>query len=191
MAFLRRRRPLLAAATLAAVLPVVARADAPRPPRAPAQETLENDIKATFLYNFTKFIEWPPAQGAEPFRLCVLADPEFTRAVDRIIAGESVDGRPLERTEPHSGDDARRCGILYVGRAHGPRAAPLVAAVRQHPVLTVGDSEHFIEQGGVIQFVLQNNRVRFDVSAAAAQRSGLQVSSKLLRVARQVVEGRQ
>ena len=164
----------------------------PRSPRTgPSQETLENDIKATFLYNFTKFIEWPgpPPQSSEPFRLCVLADSEFTTAVDRIIAGEFVEGRPLERTEPQSADDARRCGILYVARGHGERGAPLVAAVRQLPVLTVGDSPRFVENGGAIEFVLENNRVRFDVSPSAAQRSGLQVSSKLLRVARHVVEG--
>ena len=202
MALLTGLRPLVAAAILAAA-PFVAApsaaapsaaapsAAARRPRTGPAQETLENDIKATFLYNFTKFIEWPspPPQSSEPFRLCVLADSEFTRAVDRIIAGESVEGRPLERMEPQSPDDARRCAILYVARGHGERGAPLVAAVRQLPVLTVGDSPRFVENGGAIEFVLENNRVRFDVSPAAAQRSGLQVSSKLLRVARQVVEG--
>ena len=83
-----RRAPVLA--FVAAALALVA---AP----AFAQATLENDVKATFLYNFTKFIEWPPSAASEgtPLRLCVLADAEFTRAVDRTIAGESVDGRPL------------------------------------------------------------------------------------------------
>ena len=185
----------MAAASLAAVLTVRAMAaglDDPRPVHVRAsQETLENDIKAAFLYNFTKFIEWPgPAsRTAEPFRLCVLADAGFTTAVDRIIAGESVEGRPLARMEPQSPDDARQCAILYVGRGHTERGAPLVTAVRELPVLTVGDSPRFVEQGGTIEFVLENNRVRFDVSPGAAQRSGLLVSSKLLRVARQVVEG--
>ncbi len=113
-----------------------ARTLARAPTAGPAQETLENDIKATFLYNFTKFIEWPspPSETSEPFRLCVLADAEFTRAVDRIIAGESVEGRPLERMEPQSPDDARRCGILYVGarprRARRPARRPPFASCR-------------------------------------------------------------
>ena len=193
MALLSGLRPLLAAVSLAGALSVPAGAaglDDPRPVSA-AQETLENDIKAAFLYNFTKFIEWPdsPAQSVEPFKLCVLADADFTRAVDRIIAGESVQGRPLARVEPQSPDDARQCAILYVGHGHVERGPPLVAAVRQLPVLTVGDSPRFVENGGAIEFVLENNRVRFDVSPDAAHRSGLQVSSKLLRVARHVVEG--
>ena len=186
---------LLAAACLAAwpaARAVGAGVDAPRAAAAgPAQETLENDIKAAFLYNFTKFIEWPrpTSRTPEPFRLCVLADADFTGAVDRIIAGESIEGRPLARIDPQSADDARQCAILYVGRGHSDRGAPLVAAVQQLPVLTVGDAPRFVEGGGTIGFVLENNRVRFDVSPAAAQRSGLQVSSKLLRVARHVVEG--
>jgi hypothetical protein len=158
----------------------------------PAQDaTLEPDVKAAFLYNFTKYIAWPgaPAPGGEPFRLCVLADAEFTQAVDRIIAGESVEGRALARTEPHSADEARRCAILYVGRGHHERGAPLLAAVRQSPVLTVGESPRFVEEGGAIAFVLENNRVRFDISPERLQRSGLVVSSKLLRVARRIVEG--
>jgi hypothetical protein len=185
MVFLTSRGVRLILACAAASLAVV---EAP----AFAQATLENDVKATFLYNFTKFIEWPPSPGSAdaPFRLCVLADPEFTRAVDRTIAGESVDSRPLERIEPTSVDDVRKCAILYVGPTHLARAARLLVAARQLPVLTVGDGSHFLEQGGAIGFILENNRVRFDISNTAVQRSGLKASSKLLRVARSV-EGAQ
>jgi hypothetical protein len=153
-----------------------------------SQATLENDVKATFLYNFTKFIEWPPAPAtaADPFRVCIIADPDFTRAVDRTIAGESVDGRPLERIEPASPEDVRKCAILYVGRGYAARAARLLVAARQLPVLTVGEGPEFLDSGGAIGFVLENNRVRFDISNTAVQRSGLKASSKLLRVARSV-----
>jgi hypothetical protein len=186
MVFLNRR--LTAGATRAALaLAVVCPAAA-----ASAQPTIENDVKATFLYNFTKFVEWPapPPAASTPFRLCVLADPAFTRAVDRTIAGESVDGRPLERVEPHSVDELAACAILYVGRDHVDRSARLLAAARDLPVLTVGDGPEFVQGGGAIGFVLENNRVRFDVSARALQRSGLKVSSKLLRIARSVEGGR-
>lgn len=154
-----------------------------------AQANLENDVKAAFLYNFTKFVEWPaaPERSAEPFRLCVVADGDFARAVDRTIDGEAVDGRKLERIEPHSADEARRCAILYIGRRSAQQGAPLLASVRQMPVLTVGDDPHFAGQGGAIEFVLENNRVRFDVNTQAVERSGLKVSSKLLRVARTVM----
>ena len=152
------------------------------------QETLENDVKAAFLYNFTKFVEWPQSggRGNEPFRICVLADPVFVRTVDRIIEGESIQGRRLVRTEPQTVDDARACNILYVGRSEAERGARMMSAVRQLPVLTVGDTPKFVDQGGAIGFVLENDRVRFDVSAPAVDRAGLKVSSKLLRVARNV-----
>lgn len=153
------------------------------------QTTLENDVKAAFLYNFTKFVEWPSPPAADPFRLCVLADPEFTRAVDSTIAEESVDGRRLLRVEPQSVDEVRGCAILYVGRGYRDRGARLLAAARDLPVLTVGEGSQFVEHGGAIGFVLENNRVRFDVGSRAVQRSGLKVSSKLLRVARSVKVG--
>jgi hypothetical protein len=153
-----------------------------------AQETIENEVKAAFLYNFTKFVEWPapPAPASEPFRLCVLADAAFVQVLDRTIAGEFIDGRHLERVEPQTIEDVHGCGILYIGHGHFDRGAQLLAAARDLPVLTVGDGPRFLAHGGAIGFVLENNRVRFDISLAAAQRSGLKVSSKLLRVARSV-----
>jgi uncharacterized protein DUF4154 len=155
-----------------------------------AQPTLEDDVKAAFLYNFTKFIEWPPPpQPDEPFRLCALADPPFIAAVDRTIADETVGGRRLVRAEPQSVDEARGCAILYIGKSAGERGLHLAAGVRDLPVLTVGEGPQFLKQGGAIGFVLDNNRVRFDISARSLQRSGLKASSKLLRVARTVEGG--
>jgi hypothetical protein len=185
MVFLTRGRRHLATGAIVALL---------TPWSVPArvnQTTLENDVKAAFLYNFTKFIEWPPPSQpvADPFRLCVLADAAFTRAVDSTIADEAVDGRRLVRVEPQSVDEVRGCAILYVGREHLDRGARLLAAARDLPVLTVGEGPQFVEHGGAIGFVLENNRVRFDVSSRAVQRSGLKVSSKLLRVARSVKGG--
>jgi hypothetical protein len=156
-----------------------------------AQPTLENDVKATFLYNFTKFVEWPAAARDATFRVCALGDAAFIAALDRTIADESIDGQRLVRVEPHSPEDARHCAILYVGGTSGERGAPLIAAVRDLPVLTVGEGPQFLKRGGTIGFFLENNRVRFDISLRAAQRSGLKISSKLLRVARTVEGGTQ
>ena len=155
-----------------------------------AQQTLEPDVKAAYLYNFTKYIEWPSEgdKGSEPFRLCVLADPTIRNAIQRTMQGETVQGRPLVMVAPDTPRDAQQCQILYVGRSEQPRAATLLAAVRDQPVLTVGDSSRFTEQGGMIEFLLQDNRVRFDLNLPRAQQSKLRVSSNLLRVARKVVE---
>jgi hypothetical protein len=152
--------------------------------------TLENDIKAAFLYNFTKFVEWPfPADPHETFHVCALADATFTAALDRTITGESVEGRPLVRLAPGSIQDVRHCNILYVGRGYTDQGASLLTAARDLPVLTVGEGPQFLKRGGAIGFVLENNRVRFDISMRAVQRSGLKASSKLLRVARTVEGG--
>jgi hypothetical protein len=154
------------------------------------QQTLEHDVKAAYLYNFTKYVEWPPetAQGLEPFRLCVVADGVIRSAIHRTVDGEMVDGRPLVMVAPQTLRDAQQCQILFVGRSEREQASKLLAAVRDRPVLTVGDSSRFMEQGGMIEFLLQDRRVRFDVNLPSAQRSKLRVSSNLLRVARKVLE---
>jgi hypothetical protein len=153
-----------------------------------AQETIEPDVKATFLYNFTRFIEWPgpTTPGPAPFRICVVADPPMEQAIKRTVEGEVVQGRPLVMSHPQTAQEAAACQILFVGRTEHQRAAGLLAAVRDLPVLTVGDSSQFIEQGGTIRFVLVDNRVRFDVNLASAQRANLKMSANLLRVARKV-----
>jgi hypothetical protein len=160
-------------------------------PRLHAQEATENDVKAAFIYNFTKFVEWPdsPAQATQPVRVCVLADEEFNRSLDRILENETILGRRLVRAAPTSAQDARTCAILYISRGNAQRGAKLLSAVRDHPVLTVGESPRFLQEGGAIEFVLDHNRVRFDVSTTAMERAGLKVSSKLLRVARTVKGG--
>lgn len=177
------------ALTLRVALVALATAVSPAARPAVAQGSIESDIKAAFLYNFTKFIEWPALpQGSEPFRICVIGDPAFAQAVDRIIDGESLQGHPLRRIDPQTPQEARDCGILYVGAAETDRGMRIAAAVRQAPVLVVGEGPRFVSQGGAIAFVLDNNRVRFDINTTATSRAGLKVSSKLLRVARNVTE---
>ncbi|CAN5793803.1 hypothetical protein BH24ACI5_BH24ACI5_28240 [soil metagenome] len=154
-----------------------------------AQQTLEPDVKAAFLYNFTRYVEWPPEMSplSEPFRLCVVAEAVLRGAIQLTVAGESVNGRPLVMTEPHTPQDARTCQILFVGRSESQRASHLLEAVRDQPVLTVSDASQFAQQGGIIEFLLQDNRVRFDVNLSSAQRSQLRISSQLLRVANKVL----
>jgi hypothetical protein len=159
-------------------------------PAAQAPETLENDVKAAFLFNFTKFVDWPAAAFAgetDTLRVCVVADAAFTRSVDRIIEGETVRGRPLRRVVPGPSEIAR-CHVLYVGDSEMARAHTFLSSVGYAPVLTVGESPRFIEQGGTISFIVVNDRVRFDVNLRAAARARLTVSSKLLRVARHLEE---
>ena len=152
--------------------------------------TLESEVKAAYLYNFSKYVEYPASaftgEDAGTFRICVLADPGFVKAVDAIIVGETIDGRTVTRQIPDSAGAARACHILFVGRAEMDRAQQLLAAVEHAPVLTVGDAGDFLKRGGAIAFIRDGDRVRFDVNVTEAHRGGLEISSRLLRVARRV-----
>jgi hypothetical protein len=178
MALLRRRLAVVLAglfALSAAVCP------------AAAQETLEAEVRAAFIFNFTKFIDWPlESLAADAFRVCVVGAPRFVPVLDAILAGESVLGRPLVRVAPLTPEGARDCQVLYLGPGEPERGAQMLAAVRDHPTLTIGDSPRFLQQGGAVRFLLEEGRVRFDVSLPALGRARLEASSKLLRVARRV-----
>jgi hypothetical protein len=148
---------------------------------------IEDDVKAAFLYNFAKYVEWPDAAFPEgALRICVVADAAFAKRVDDIIAGETIEGRPVTREVPSTPEQARSCNILFVGGAEAGRADQLLGAVRGSHVLTVGDTADFLARGGVMTFVRDGDRVRFDVNVAEAQHAGLIISSRLLRVARHV-----
>lgn len=182
MAFLRDLAFRRVLAVLAAVLALGVR------PALQTPDTLENDVKAAFLFNFTKFVDWPEAafEGtSDPLRMCVVADAAFTASVDRIIAGETVRGRPLRRVVPDA-SELPRCHVLYVGTAETDQADKLLSSVGRAPVLTVGETSRFMAHGGAIAFVVVNGRVRFDVHLRNAERAGLTISSKLLRVARDI-----
>jgi len=172
-------------AVLSGILVMLAAASA-----VPAQtpQPGEKAVKAAFLYNFTKFVEWPQSAFSDataPFRVCVFGDAAFRHDVEEMLTGETIAGRPLRVITPEAGD-IKGCHLAYFGSADGDRSAQVLAAMRGVPVLTVGEGRRFLQQGGVISFVLEDNRVRFDVNKRAVDRAGLTVSSKLLRVARNV-----
>lgn len=184
---------LLAARPLAQLAAAVVVALLLRAPgRAEQTADGEHAIKAAFLYNFTKFVDWPPDafEGtSSPFRACVFADEAFVGRLEATLQGETVRGRPirLERTDTLQG--ARGCHLLYFDGGRTAQAARLVPSLRSAAALTVGEGEGFLDQGGAIAFILENNRVRFDVNMPALDAARLSVSSKLLRVARHVERG--
>jgi hypothetical protein len=156
-------------------------------PAAQVASVDEGDIKAAFLYNFTKYIEWPHgALDAGEFRICVMGEGTFVTNLEGIIAGESIDGHPVAVRRPTSAEEARSCHILFLEDFEPERAHALIGSLKHAAILTVGDTPDFLASGGMIGFVREGGRMRFDVDTAAAQRAGLSVSSRLLRVARRV-----
>jgi len=146
----------------------------------------EYDLKAAFLYNFVKFVEWPPAAFAgqgTPLSLCVLGEDPFGGSLDAVVRGERVGARGLVVQRPDGLDDLDACHVLFVSRSERKRLAKVLARVQGQPVLTVADMEGFLRAGGVINFVQEDSRVRFLINTEAAERGGLRISSKLLRLA--------
>lgn len=151
---------------------------------APNDIPLEYQVKAAYLFNFTRFVEWPSTAFADggAFTICVAGRNPFGTALSATIAGESVAGRTMISRVVH---DARLpCHVLFVPR--GVPAAPYLRQVRSAGVLTVGEAGDFLDRGGVVKFVLDNGRVRFDINRDAAARGQLTISSRLLRLARRI-----
>jgi hypothetical protein len=178
MALLSRWSALLLAALLAV------------PGGVRAQGAGEYDLKAAFLYNFAKFVDWPPSAYLEPnasFRICVLGKDPFGGSLQAAVSGEEIAGHKLTVVRTDSLAKPSGCQILFVSRSERDQTKEVLAAVRDSPVLTVGDSPGFLEQGGIINFLLEGTKVRFEINNEAAARSKLTISSKLLQLARRVV----
>ena len=179
---------VLTFAPRAAVWLVLAVAVAAAPGPAIAQDSLETEIKAVFLYNFAKYVDWPsaPPGSSESIRICAPNHPSLLTLVRAAVQGETINGRPLSAVELDGLDGARDCHIIFVGDAGTPDASAWISAVRGRPTLTVADGR--LVDGVVIAFVRDHNRVRFDINRAAARKQSLNVSSKLLRLARRIEE---
>jgi hypothetical protein len=147
-----------------------------------AEEPLEYQVKAAFLLNFTKFTEWPPAVfGApdSPILICILGDDPFGNTLDQTVAGEVVNGRKVVVQRIKKARPLPSCQVLFFGKAEKPLNSGVGPGV-----LTIGEGERFVHEGGMIAFVLENRRVRFGINETAAETAGLKLSSKLLNVAR-------
>jgi len=178
MAQLRSRfgapRRLLAILLLAAVAGRL-----PAQPHPPG----EYQIKAIFLYNFAHFVDWPPPaepRGNQPFCIGVLGEDPFGPALDRAVRGESVNGHPLAVRRFRSVDQVAGCQMLFVSRSEAWRMDRILRRLQGRSILVVSDAENFALDGGMIQFVTENRRVRLRINVLAARAAKLAISSKLL-----------
>lgn len=168
--------------TLAAIL-VVALAPVARPQGA---KPSEYEVKAAYLYNFGRFVDWPsgsPGNDASNFVICVLGQDPFGPALDATVAGETVAGKAVSVKRVAKPQDATNCRVLFISSYEQARLRQILNALGQTSVLTVSDMPDFASRGGMIQFVRRDNKVRFEVDAAAAERAHLSLSSELLKVA--------
>ncbi len=156
------------------------------PARAQSERPTEYQVKAAFLYNFTKFIEWPqdsPADNRTPIVLGILGDDPFGSVLEKTVYGKTVNGRPLEVRRFRQVQEVKGCQILFISASEDKRLPGILQTLRGSSVLTVGETKGFTRLGGIIRFILEDNRVRFEINLSAAQRARLKISSKLLAVA--------
>ena len=178
----------LLSSRLIARLLIALAALAPAVPAARAQD-LETEVRAVYLYNFARYVEWPAAafpSADTPIRICVQAPDGFAAALERAVAGETINGRRLEAVRLPRSANRRGCHLLYLSATNGGRVAASLGPIKGQPLLTVGEDDRFLELGGMIRFRRVENRVRFDINLGAVQRSGLHVSARLLGVAADV-----
>ncbi|HUQ88669.1 MAG TPA: YfiR family protein [Vicinamibacterales bacterium] len=154
----------------------------------PAAVPIEANVKAVFLFNFAKYVTWPPVTLGErspaEVRVCVAGNDAFYTLLKSAVEGEDIDGKPIQPVALDGLDEAKSCQILYVGASRSADSKAWLDAVRGYQVLTVVDGP--LNDDSVIAFVRDSDRIRFDINRAAASKRNLNVSAKLLRLARQV-----
>lgn len=149
-----------------------------------SQDVTEPALKAAYIYNFVKFTEWPePLPAADPFVMCVLNDSPVADALGRIVRGREFAGRRMIVSLGTPGPK-ERCRVLYMSGVTAREGAQLLSTLRDSPVLTISDLGWFTEGGGMAQFFYENGRLRFDIGLEAVKRARLQMSSKVLVLAR-------
>jgi hypothetical protein len=154
--------------------------------RAQEFQPSEYQLKSAFLFNFAKFVEWPPeafAKGRSPIVIGILGENPFGGDLERTIRNKTISNRSLAVKEIRSLAEATNCHILFISTSEKQRLPEIIQGLRGASVLTVGETERFTEAGGMINFVLEGNKIRFRINDEAAKSAGLKISSKLLSLA--------
>ncbi len=152
----------------------------------------EYQVKAAFLYHFSQFVEWPEGtfkHTGSPLVYCTIGEDPFHGALDASLSGKTLGARPLHVSHFQQSQDFRACQIVFIGAGDKKLVASMLSSLKGAPILTVGDSEHFVEDGGMIGFLLEENKIRFEINMEAAEHAKLKLSSRLLALAKRVIGG--
>jgi len=152
----------------------------------------ESQVEAAYLYNFGKFVTWPADrnENSTTFQICALGKDPFGGALDAIVRGENIGGKKIEVLRLTTVQQGQSCKILFVTSSEESHLQAILVAAQTFNWLTVSTMTHFVDRGGVIEFVQEGDRVRFEVNRAAAERDHLILSSDLLKVAVKVIQKR-
>ena len=148
----------------------------------------EYRIKAAFLFHFAQLIDWPPeAVKDNSMLLCTFGEDSFQGELENSVEGKTIGSRVLHVRHFNRIEEAQACNIVFTGKSETGRIPAILAGLNRVPVLTVGETDNFINQGGVLGFCMEGNKIRFEVNLEAAERARLKISSRLLLLARRVV----
>jgi YfiR/HmsC-like len=177
---------------MALSLAVVLVAVSVRPPKAKADSngTSEYDVKAAFLFHFAQFVEWPAEaflSAESPLTYCTVGEDVFRGALDESVKGKRIGSRPLRVLHLREREPINGCQVLFIGAGHKGRQMEELASANGRPVLTVGETADFAQEGGIIGFFLEEKKVRFEINMGAAEKARLKISAKLLALAKTVL----
>lgn len=168
------------------LLTICASVIAPLAGPATARASREYQVKAVFLYNFARFVDWPDSAfpGTDgPLTIGLLGEDPFDGFLDSAVKGESKGARPIAVKRVDNAEEAKGCQILFIGRAQGAAVEALLARLKDKPILTVGETEPFFRAGGMIRFYMDKTRIRLRIHLDEVQAAKLTISAKLLRLA--------
>ncbi len=152
----------------------------------------ESAVRAVFLFNFAQFVDWPPqafASPESPLVIGVLGEDPFGGFLDETVRGEQVNHRPLVIQRFRRVEEITTCHVLFISRSEPEQLGPVLAALKGRAILTVGDTDAFSRNGGMIRFLTDRGKTRLRINLGAAKAAELTISSKLLRSAEVVPAG--
>ena len=157
-------------------------------PQASAQYS-ETEVKAAFILNFAQFSKWPPKAFADSdgsLTIGVFGDDSLGGALDKVCRGQTVGGRKIIIKRTRRLEDLKNCHLVFVAQSESGRIGEILSSSRGASILLVGESDRFARKGGAIGFVMDGDKVRFEINPGAAQRNGVEISSRLLKLGKVV-----
>ena len=157
-----------------------------------AQSTTDIRVKAAFVYNFAKFIEWPGFTNSAsntPIKIAIVGEDPIKSELESVVRGKSIDAHPIEILKFQSLTEIQPCHLLFISNSERANLPQILKLIRNTVVVTVSDMPDFLDQGGQIAFLSQENKIRFEVNIAETERVGVKLSSNLLKLALAVRAG--
>jgi uncharacterized protein DUF4154 len=176
----------------AVVLAVLAVLVGERLASAQTNPSSEYQVKAAFLFHFAQFVDWPEEtfkDASSPLIYCTIGDDPFQGAWDASLRGKTLGTRAFRVQHFKQPQDIHGCQVLFIGAGEKKHLPAILAGVKGSSVLTVGESEHFVQEGGMIGFLVEENKIRFEINLETAQKAKLRISSRLLALAKTVIGG--